>query len=76
MKRARVAVDRLQVTRHAVKRVWRMDSSATHSAGHSNGNGMLRARCAIYNGAFPQVFADYTMLGNTRDAPVSAASGR
>jgi len=25
-----------------------------------NGNAMLRIRCAIYNGTFPQVFADYT----------------
>ncbi len=24
-----------------------------------NGNAMLRIRCAIYNGTFPQVFADY-----------------
>lgn len=34
-----------------------------------NGNAMLRIRCAIYNGTFPQVFADYTV---TRD--VSTAS--
>lgn len=33
----------------------------------ANGNGMLRIRCAIYNGTFKQIFADYMAAQAARE---------
>lgn len=32
----------------------------------ANGNAMLRIRCAIYNGTFPRIFADYMATRRAR----------
>ena len=34
----------------------------------ANGNAMLRIRCAIYNGTFKQIFADYMAAQAVRDS--------
>ena len=35
-----------------------------------NGNAMLRIRCAIYNGTFEQIFADYMTARGVKSSPV------